>query len=142
MVSAGKYCAYLLDEGETFRIGYDVEDIAGNGNKGHADFSVNFYSRCPMAKGFANITLILLHELGHICTDGDLEDWSWLDRVEALDDIGEKCKTRREKNFAYFKLPDEKAATDWAIEWLQNPENRKLAKAFEKKFFACLEKKA
>ena len=40
-------------------------------------------------------------------------------------------------NFEYFKLPDEKAATDWAIEWLSHPENRRKAKEFEKKFFAC-----
>lgn len=142
MVPTGKYCAFVYDDGETFRIGYDVENIASNGHKGDTDFSINFYSRCPMAKGFANITLALLHELGHICTNDSVEDWSWLDRADALADIHEQYKTRREINFAYFELPDEKAATDWAIEWLQNPENRKLAKAFEKKFFACLEKKA
>lgn len=142
MVSAGAFCAFLYDEDETFRIGYDIEDIACNNGEGDTDFAINFHNRCPLSKGFANVTLSLLHELGHICTNDDLENWNWLNRAEALDDIDEKCKTRREKNFAYFELPDEKAATDWAIEWLQNPENRKLAKAFEKKFFACLEKKA
>ena len=35
----------------------------------------------------------------------------------------------------YFLLPDEVVATKWAIDWLENAENRKLAKAFEKEFF-------
>ena len=42
-------------------------------------------------------------------------------------------------NYAYFTLPDETAATEWAINWLSDAENRKKAKAFEKKFFACFE---
>jgi O-antigen/teichoic acid export membrane protein len=37
----------------------------------------------------------------------------------------------------YFLLPDEMSATDWAVEWLQDAEHRRIAKAFEKKFFAC-----
>ena len=35
----------------------------------------------------------------------------------------------------HFKLPCEMVATDWAITWLQDPTNRKVAKAFEKDFF-------
>ena len=140
MVSAGKYCAYISDEDETFRIGYDKEDIACNFYPGHSDFSVNIYSRCPMTRGFANITLALLHELGHIATNDSLEDWDATKRTERMKEISEQFKTRREINFAYFKMPDETAATDWAIDWLQDSEHRKMAKAFEKKFFACLEK--
>ena len=35
----------------------------------------------------------------------------------------------------HFKLPCEMVATDWAIEWLQDPEHRKQAKAFERAYF-------
>jgi hypothetical protein len=80
------------------------------------------------------VTLALLHELGHLSVEFN-EDY---DRELALAEI--KSLPREEINFAYFRLPDETAATDWAIEWLQIAENRKLAKAFEKKFFACFEK--
>ena len=51
----------------------------------------------------------------------------------------EKYKDCVSLNNAYFQMPDETAATEWAIKWLSNPENRKIAKAFEKKFFACFE---
>lgn len=141
LVSEGKYCAYCSDEGKTFRIGYDKKDIASNFFPGNADFSVDIYRRCPMTRGFANITLSLLHELGHICTNDKVENWDTQKRIDRINEIRQQYKTRREINFAYFKMPDETMATDWAIAWLQDPEHRKIAKAFEKKFFACLEKR-
>ena len=45
-----------------------------------------------------------------------------------------------EANKLYQQLPDELAATTWALDWLADAEHRKLAKAFEKKFFANYEK--
>ena len=140
MVSMGRFCAFVYDEGATFRIGYDEKDIACNNHGGHHDFSSDFYKRCPMARGFANVTLSLLHELGHICTDDKVTGWDALKRQAKRIEIRQQYRTRREINFAYFQLPDEMAATNWAIEWLQDPEHRRMAKAFEKKFFACLEK--
>ena len=142
---AGRFCARLSDLNyidETFRIGYDKEDIACNLTPGCSDFSVNIYNRCSLTKGFANITLVLLHELGHFCTYYDTFNWDNDKRKARIEEIDRQYKTRREKNFAYFKMPDETAATDWAITWLQDPEHRKMAKSFEKKFFACLEKNA
>lgn len=140
LFSAGKFCACISDEGEFFRIGYNADDIACNAYGGDTDFSTNFHRLCPMAKGFANITISLLHELGHIYTNDTIPNWSSVQRMQELDRIKQKYKTRREINYAYFKMPDETAATDWAIAWLQDAEHRKMAKAFEKRFFACLKK--
>lgn len=117
---------------EEFRIAYNVEDLSG---KGHQQFTSNFRSRCPLAQGFADITLVLLHELGHFEAFEEIEGY---DRVKAIKEL-EKTYPREIINFAYFNLPDETAATEWAIEWLQNVNNRKIAKDFEKKFFACFE---
>lgn len=100
-------------------------------------FRKDFVSRCPLAKGFADITISLLHELGHAMTENQIpEDY---DRDFATFEIFVKADTEEEANALYFNLPDETLATNWAIEWLSNPENRKKAKAFEKNFFACFE---
>lgn len=63
------------------------------------------------------------------------------------DAVKEYSNEQREKDIAaieeseeweeYYFLPDERAATEWAIEWLKNSENRKIAKKFEKEFFEC-----
>ena len=124
--------AYFTDENyPTFLIGYNLEELYSQGSK---QFRQDFIERCPMAKGFANITLTLLHELGHLSTEQDFEDF---DREIAMLMIG--LLPKEKQNLMYFRMPDEENATDWAIEWLQSAENRKLAKAFEKKFFACFE---
>lgn len=133
MVKAHGFCAYPGDEGEEFfRIGYNFDELWC---KGSFQFAQNFYSRCPMGRGFASVTLAILHELGHFHSQQNFEGY---DRKSALKNINENFAPQF-ANFEYFKLPDEKSATDWAIEWLQNPENRKIAKRFEKKFFECFE---
>lgn len=119
------------DDRTTFHVGYNLEELHCKGSK---QFRQDITRRSSITKGFANVTLALLHELGHLSVELD-EDY---DRELALAEI--KSLPKEEINFAYFKLPDETAATNWAIEWLQNAENRKLAKAFEKKFFACFER--
>lgn len=130
----GMFCAMVADLGEDeFRIGYNIEDLYC---KGHRQFTDNFRSRCTIAKGFADITLTLLHELGHFEAHEEFEDY---DRVKSIKYIL-STYPREKVNLEYFKLPDEMAATEWAIEWLQDAEHRRIAKAFEKKFFACFEK--
>ena len=129
----GVFCAMLSDLGETeFRIGYSIEDLFC---KGHKQFTDNFRSRCTMAKGFADVTLTLLHELGHFEAYEEIENY---DRAKSIKHIL-ATYPREVVNLEYFKLPDEMAATEWAIEWLQDAQHRKVAKAFEKKFFACFE---
>ena len=128
------FCAILGDLGyEEFRICYDIEELYCKGSK---QFTDNFRSRSSIAKGFADITLSLLHELGHFETYEEIEGYDRRAELQRLDNDF-PVETI---NFEYFKLPDETAATEWAIKWLQEAKNRKIAKAFEKKFFACFAK--
>ena len=106
-------------------------------SRGHKQFAQDFFARCPMGRGFASITITILHEIGHMNAQQDFEGYS---RIEAIRELKNNFP-RETINFEYFKLPDEKAATDWAIEWLSHPENRRKAKEFEKKFFACFKKR-
>lgn len=85
-------------------------------------FRKDFIARCPLAQGFSDVTLSILHEIGHhfnreIFIFGDVEEYN--------NAIGAE----------HFKLPCEMVATDWAIKWLQDPEHRKQAKAFERAYF-------
>lgn len=109
---------------------YNIEELWC---KGHFQFSKDFFARCPMGRGFASITLTILHEVGHLNSQQEFDGY---DRELELKRIRENFP-REQVNFEYFKLPDEREATEWAINWLKDAENRKKAKAFEKKFFAC-----
>ena len=124
---------FVHDEDAIFVIGMNIEELFSYGGK---QFRQDFVRRCPMGKGFADVTITLLHELGHFSSQQEFDGY---DRVEGLRKVRELAPYFR--NFAYFQLPDEKSATDWAIEWLNDPEHRKIAKAFEKKFFACFKKR-
>ena len=83
-------------------------------------FRADFVKRCPMAKGFANVTLSILHELGH---HFNREAVICADKL-----VGDNMEE-------HLTLPHEVIATDWAINWLQNKENRKTVKKFEKIYF-------
>ena len=115
---------------EEIEIGYNFEELNAVGAK---MFRADFVERCPMAKGFASVTLSLLHELGHFSSQQDFDGY---DRDAVLKEMAEKFPIEM-INFIYFMLPDEMSATDWAIEWLSDPEHRKTAKKFEKEFFKC-----
>ena len=117
----------------TIAMWYNIESLW---TRGHIQFAQNFYSRCPMSRGFASVTLSLLHELGHLHSQQEFDGY---DRRTAILDL-HKQYSKETINLEYFKLPDERAATDWAIEWLADAENRKMAKAFEKEFFKCFAK--
>lgn len=85
-------------------------------------FRIDFIKRCPLAQGFANVTISILHEIGH-----------HFHREEYIE-TNEK-EYNEATGFDHFKLPCEIVATDWAIKWLQDPANRRLAKQFEREFF-------
>lgn len=68
---------------------------------GHDDFYENFISRYPRCAVISQITLSLLHEIGHMMTLANVEHY----------DINVSS------NEEYFELPQEKAATDWAGEF-------------------------
>ena len=81
---------------------------------------------------FANITLSLLHEMGHNVHRNKTFSY---DRIEMMEKTKKEAKSEEDLHFSYFRLPDELAATKWAINWLKKKENRLLAKQFEKDFF-------
>ena len=86
--------------------------------------------RANYMRGFSRVTRSIVHEAGHLATIKDI-----------LDTIGEGSlwlqRSKAHSVYDYIHLPDEWAATEWAIKWLSDPENRKMAKEFEKKFFSC-----
>ena len=88
-------------------------------DEGDKAFRKDFIKRCPMAKGFANVTLSILHEIGH----------HFNREAYIFSDVNE------DEYESHFTLPYEIVATDWAIAWLQDPEHRKSAKAFERQYF-------
>lgn len=87
-------------------------------------FRRNFVERCPIAQGFSNITLTLLHECGHWATRSILN-------VVEYEKMVQKAYTQE----MYMDIPWEHLATDWAICWLNDPINRKIAKGFERAYF-------
>lgn len=123
---------------EAVEIHYNIEELFTRGSK---QFRENFVHNCPMAKGFADITLAMLHELGHheVAEIVD-EHYSDYDRKGMIKKIEEELP-RELRNYAYFMLPDEDLATSWAIQWLEeSAENRRIAKQFEKEFFKLFSK--
>ena len=127
-------CPIEKDDPE-FHFFYNLDELY---SRGHKQFAQDFFARCPMGRGFASITITILHEIGHMNAQQDFEGYN---RIEAIRELKNNFP-RETINFEYFKLPDEKAATDWAIEWLSHPGNRRKAKEFEKKFFTCFTKRA
>lgn len=70
-------------------------------------FYNNFIARYPAASNLNFFMLAILHEIGHLETE-------W----EMVDDIDERNKEL--SNEEYFKLFNERIATDWAGEWIEN----------------------
>lgn len=91
-------------------------------DEGDKQFRDDFTQRCPMGRGFANVTISILHELGH---HFNREEYIKTNEKEYDEATG----------YDHFKLPCEIVATNWAIKWLQDPEHRRLAKQFEREFF-------
>lgn len=109
-------------------------------DKGMKYFRAHWTAKSPMLKGFADVTITLLHEIGHVETDAEIrKTFDYGMRMLAWAAIDARYDSIKEKNEQYFEMPDEKTASEWGIEWLSNPKNRKIAKRFEKKFFACFE---
>ena len=95
-----EFCVYLEENMIEWSILY-VE------NGGEA-FYENFISRFPKARGFNLFTLSVLHEIGHLETEWDMEDETYLRNTDIMDDE------------TYFNLHDERIATDWAGEWIED----------------------
>ena len=88
-------------------------------------FRKDFVSRCPLAQGFADVTISILHEMGHFATRDNFN----------ADVYGKQVEEAGADMAKYMAIPYEMLATCWAICWLMDPDNRKEAKNFERNFF-------
>ena len=96
------------------------------------NFAENFISRFPACAVFDIFTLSFMHELGHLETAWDM-----------VDDVAQRNKLRKmtDKKKAcalYYRLHNERIATDWAGEYLT--EHLEEMQAFEKKVLQILKK--
>lgn len=125
----------LFEDGDdTVRFGYNYEALFDNSIHGTIVIIRDMEKREKYMRGFSRITKILLHEMGHLATHEEIyEKYS----EEELEQLHNENHNNKGGNYGYIHLPDEYAATQWAIDWLKNPKNRKIAKAFEKKFWSC-----
>ena len=135
VVKMDGFCAiissmYLMED--TCKIGYNFSDLTNSAMK---LFRRNIEERFPSARGFANITWALLHEMGHFCTDMLIKE-NFDERDKMKEEVRQIVDYVERQN-AYFYLPTEKLATNWAIRWILTEDNSRKAKEFEKKFFAC-----
>lgn len=87
-------------------------------------FRKNMESINKVTRGFSNVTLAILHEYGHWETRSVFD-------IIAYRKIDRNVHTMEQ----YMQNPFEQIATQWAVCWLQQPQNRALAKQFEKFFF-------
>jgi hypothetical protein len=102
----------------------------------------NAISRCKTLKGFSTFIFTLLHEVGHIATQyEDFADKEYTDKekkeitLECFETSNNWMEFERKFQSYHYMQPSEIAATDWAIEFVKNPNNRKILKNFEREFF-------
>lgn len=127
-----------IENDEVQDIYYNFPELFAKSSKIYRKFWIEKY---PMLKGFSDITISLLHELGHLETNDKIRHSFSIDQREAaIEDLDNRSLSYKALNHLYFVLPDEKAATEWAFKWLAKKKNRKIAKKFEKEFFKCFEK--
>lgn len=115
----GEWSMLLYDRHPRLTIPFDL-DAKDEDDK---LFRIDFIQRCPMGRGFADVTLSILHEIGH---HFHREEYIFMTNIKEYNEA---------KGSDHFKFPCEIVATDWAIEWLQDPLHRKVAKEFERDFF-------
>ena len=124
-----------VDNCDTLEIYYNFDGLF---DESMELFRSYWTQKVPMLAEFADITLTLLHELGHLeTTDKIRSEFSneWRNIFWFAIDV--TCENDAEKNRRYFEMPDERAATEWGIEWLKDTEHQRLAKNFEKNFYSC-----
>lgn len=119
------------EEHNNWRIGYEAnptlylpQTLDFSPDKDDKEFRKNFIERASLTRGFSYITLALLHEFGH-----------WVTRSVYDSHAYHKLEAKTENQEQYMAIPWEMLATQWAICWLSIPENRKVAKRFEGRYF-------
>jgi len=92
-------------------------------DEGDEAFRIDFTHRYAPANELMDITITILHEIGHYFTrfDYDADEDYHLRRAAA--NMSE-----------YLRIPCERLATDWAIAWLHDLEHWAIAKQFEADF--------
>ena len=120
---------------EELEIEYNLDQVWDEG----ADLFRRFWTaKVPMLQEFSNITLTLLHELGHLETNDEVRAvFTFKDRHVTWEAIDLLFDNDTEKNFRYFEIPDEASATQWGIDWLADAEHQRVVKIFEQNFMAC-----
>jgi len=122
---------------EELEIEYNFDQIWDEGANLFRTFWTKKY---PMLKEFSDITLALLHELGHLETSDEVrKTFTFKDRHITWEAIDLLFDDDTEKNFQYFSMPDEASATKWGINWLADEVHKKIALTFEKQFLACFQ---
>ena len=122
---------------EKYFFSYSIEQLQTSGidyKNGTGYVCANMTHRAPFTRGFAQITRILLHEFGHQMTYDDV-----MRLYGGSEEMSKFYRGTGGLQARYIRVPAEWVATQWGIEWLKIPEHRKIAKQFEKKFFACFE---
>ena len=64
-----------------FHFFYNLDELCCKGSK---QFAQDFFSRCPMGRGFASVTITILHELGHMNAQQSFEGYN---RIEAIEEL-------------------------------------------------------
>lgn len=86
-------------------------------------FRLDFIHRYAPAQELMDVTITILHEIGHYFTRFDYDtDEDYI--------LRRKASTMSE----YILIPCERLATDWAIAWLHDLEHWAIAKQFEADF--------
>ena len=137
LTQGDQFCAKVY---ETPRMGkefqYNLEQLMAIGSdysNGIGSICANMGQRASYMKGFSQVTKVLLHEMGHHFT------YHQIMKLYGEEEITRLYKEAGGSNEKYVHIPTEWVATQWAINWLADPEHRKIAKAFEKEFWACFE---
>lgn len=97
------FCVYM----DTNIINWSIFYADENGT----NFYNDFVKRFPVAKDLDLFTLSILHEVGHLETEEDMEDDTKIDTDSLTDE-------------EYFNLHNEKIATNWAGEWIEKNHNK------------------
>ena len=131
------FCTVIYDNVPLNRVKdfrYNLNQLLERGSdysdQGFGYICANMGKRANYTKGFAQITKILLHEYAHTVTYDQIME---LYGEEEIARLYAEAETQEE----YLHVPTEWVATQWAINWLKDPEHRKIARDFEKKFWAC-----
>ena len=137
------FCVYSYDFFEDtdsliIEFDYDPNVLLSNRSRDYRDdvgfIMADMGRRANYMKGFSQAVRILLHELGHVMTHEEVMEKYGED---TLAEMRMNNHNSNKGNRGYVRLPDEYAATQWAIDWLADPDHRKIARDFEKKFWAC-----